>query len=302
MKTYPSILMFLNPRPFNKVLRPLLLTIALLVGMEARAIDLSIQRIRAIAENTPLVERPQKAAELISHAVSQEQTRVAIRVVRLFLVEAHSLAPSLVASIVKQHPTIAKAVVLETISLFPELAYSITQAAISNAPDQAAQIALQAAIQHVDQAEPILAASLATQPNVEPYLIAFLEDPATMQRTHSESSLVSFSRYFSRYNKYKKNRKKTPPPPKTRDRDDDDDDRRRPRHPKIPSIDPEDLPFSEHIEISQLRRGKWLIEIEVPKGRIGNQILKQIRSALKRILKNPHLRHHFRIKIERYTR
>ncbi len=105
----------------------------------------SVKAIRAIASETSVVELPAKAAEIVAQASEETREKVAIRTVRIFLQNHHSLAPSLVGAIANTTPEVAPAVVAEAISLFPESAYSITKAAVAAAPKHAIQIALRAA-------------------------------------------------------------------------------------------------------------------------------------------------------------
>ena len=106
---------------------------------------LSVKEIRNIAAETAVVELPAKAAEIVTAASEEVREKVAIRTVRIFLAEKHSLAPSLVGAISHAAPEVAPAVVAEAIQLFPENAYAITKAAVSAAPKQAVLIALRAA-------------------------------------------------------------------------------------------------------------------------------------------------------------
>ena len=111
----------------------------------------SVKAIRAIASETSVVELPAKAAEIVAQASEETREKVAIRTVRIFLQNHHSLAPSLVGAIANSSPEVAAAVVAEAISLFPESAYSITKAAVAAAPKHAIQIALKAAAKNVAQ-------------------------------------------------------------------------------------------------------------------------------------------------------
>ena len=104
----------------------------------------SVKAIRAIASETSVVELPAKAAEIISQASDETREKVAIRTVRIFLQNHHSLAPSLVGAIANAVPELAATVAAEAIKLFPESAYSITKAAVAAAPEQAVRVAIAA--------------------------------------------------------------------------------------------------------------------------------------------------------------
>ncbi len=117
----------------------------------------SVKAIRAIAAETSVVELPAKAAKIVAEASEETREKVAVRTVRIFLQNHHSLAPSLVGAIANSTPEVAPAVVAEAISLFPESAYSITKAAVAAAPKYAIQIALRAAASNRAQAQNISA-------------------------------------------------------------------------------------------------------------------------------------------------
>ena len=106
---------------------------------------ISVRTMRAIVSETSVVELPAKAAEIVTAASEETREKVAIRTVRIFLQNHHSLAPSLVGAIANAAPEVAPAVTSEAIMLFPESAYSITKAAVAAAPKQAVLIALRAA-------------------------------------------------------------------------------------------------------------------------------------------------------------
>ena len=106
---------------------------------------LSVKSMRAIVSETSVVELPAKAAEIVAAASEETREKVAIRTLRIFLQNHHSLAPSLVGAIANAAPEVAAAITAEAITLFPESAYSITQAAVAAAPKQAVLIALEAA-------------------------------------------------------------------------------------------------------------------------------------------------------------
>ena len=115
------------------------------ITVEKQGSIATVKAIRAIAEETSVVELPAKAAEIVTAAKEENRKKVAIRTVRVFLQGNHSLAPSLVGAIAKAAPEVAAAVTSEAIALFPESAYSITKAAVAAAPDYAVQIAMSAA-------------------------------------------------------------------------------------------------------------------------------------------------------------
>ncbi|MBT5704835.1 MAG: hypothetical protein HOI66_00850 [Verrucomicrobia bacterium] len=106
---------------------------------------LSVKTMRAIVSETSVVELPAKAAEIVTAASEETREKVAVRTVRIFLQNHHSLAPSLVGAIANAAPEVAPAITAEAITLFPESAYSITKAAVAAAPEQAVRIALRAA-------------------------------------------------------------------------------------------------------------------------------------------------------------
>jgi len=116
---------------------------------------ISVRTMRAIVSETSVVELPAKAAEIVTAASEETRERVAVRTVRIFLQNHHSLAPSLVGAIANAAPEVAPAITAEAIRLFPESAFSITKAAVAAAPKQAVLIALRAA-----QANPSLAGSI----------------------------------------------------------------------------------------------------------------------------------------------
>lgn len=117
----------------------------------------SVKAIRAIASETSVVELPAKAAEIIAQASEETREKVAIRTVRIFLQNHHSLAPSLVGAIASRTPEVASAVVVEAIKLFPESAYSITKAAVAAAPEQAVRVAIAATAAEKHQSAAIAA-------------------------------------------------------------------------------------------------------------------------------------------------
>jgi hypothetical protein len=116
---------------------------------------ISVRTMRAIVSETSVVELPAKAAEIVTAASEETREKVAVRTVRIFLQNHHSLAPSLVGAIANAAPEVAPAITAEAIMLFPESAYSITKAAVAAAPKQAVLIALRAA-----QANPSLIGSI----------------------------------------------------------------------------------------------------------------------------------------------
>ena len=132
---------------------------------------ISVKAIRAMASETSVVELPAKAAEIVSAASEETREKVAIRTVRIFLQNHHSLAPSLVGAIAHAAPEVAAAVTAEAIRLFPESAYSITKAAVSAAPKHAVQIALRAgAADRARSAEITAAVQRAIPEHAEAYL------------------------------------------------------------------------------------------------------------------------------------
>lgn len=122
------------------------LVIALTLSSEARG-ALSVRELGRVRDSLPLVELPAKAAELVASADAKEQERLAVRVVRVFLVGKHSLAPSLVGAICHEVPEVSPQLVSEAVRLFPELTHSIVKAAVVSAPEQASLICLQAALE-----------------------------------------------------------------------------------------------------------------------------------------------------------
>ena len=134
---------------------------AAVVSTAANAVTIekqfTVKSLRAIAEDVSVVELPAKAAEIVASADEDVRERVAIRTVRVFLQNHHSLAPSLVAAISAGSPEVAAAVAAEAVKLFPESAYSITKAAATAAPEQAVQIALRAAKADKGRVGPIAA-------------------------------------------------------------------------------------------------------------------------------------------------
>ena len=125
------------------------------ITVEKQGSIASAKAIRAIAEETSIIELPAKAAEIVAAAKEENRKKVAIRTVRIFLQNHHSLAPSLIGAIAKAAPEVAAAAASEAIALFPESAYSITKAAVAAAPDYAVLIALSTAANNRAQASAI---------------------------------------------------------------------------------------------------------------------------------------------------
>ncbi len=221
------------------------------------------RHLAEVAQKTPMVERPAKAAALIAEAPIAQQERIAIRVIRTFLSEAHSLAPSLIGSIAKQAPDVIVACTTEAVRLFPEQAYSIVKAAVAGAPDHAIEIALRISIENLPRAQEVLAGAIAADPEIAPHLLTALEQPKELQRTETQASLR-----FRGTHRYAPRR----------------------THVPRPSID-----------INRGNRGVWEIHIEIPKGYYGNQIAKQLRRIIRQLLSHPRLRSKFKIIIHRYT-
>jgi len=224
---------------------------------------LTHRQLNRISDETPIVEKPAKAAEIISQTDSSHRQRIAIRVVRLFLKEAHSLAPSLVGAIAASSPEVIVEVTSEAVQLFPENAYSIVKAAVAGAPELATVIALRLAVENLTNAEPILAGAVSAKPEAAPIILAALESPEMLQRTETQSSLI----FRGKHRHYK-------PKPK---------------------------PARSSIELNRNSDGVWIIHIDVPKGRQGNQIAQQLRRILRNLLSHPRLRSKFKIVIHRYT-
>ncbi|MDA7510652.1 hypothetical protein N8642_02055 [bacterium] len=103
------------------------------------------------SENVSVVELPAKAAEIIVGHPEKGRKRFAVRVVRVFLQERHSLAPSLVGAVCSAVPDVSAAVAAEAVQLFPESAYSIVKAAVASAPEMVVSICLQASIEVPDR-------------------------------------------------------------------------------------------------------------------------------------------------------
>ncbi|MDA7510075.1 hypothetical protein N8766_04050 [bacterium] len=224
---------------------------------------LTQRQLNKISDETSLVEKPAKAAEIISRTDSSHRQRMAIRVVRLFLKEAHSLAPSLVGAIASSSPDVIVEVTAEAVQLFPENAYSIVKAAVAGAPELATAIALRLSVENISNAEAILAGAVSAKPEAAPIILAALESPETLQRTETQSSLI----FRGKHRHYK-------PKPK---------------------------PVRPSIELNRNSDGVWIIHIDVPKGRHGNQIAQQLRRILRNLLSHPRLRSKFKIVIHRYT-
>jgi hypothetical protein len=115
-----------------------------------------VKALREQAEIVSVVELPAKAAEIISESPEEGRKRFAVRVVRVFLQEKHSLAPSLVGAICSAAPDVSAAVTAEAVQLFPESAYSIVKAAVASAPEMAVSICLQASITVPEQRRQIV--------------------------------------------------------------------------------------------------------------------------------------------------
>ena len=258
----------------------------------ASATGVTISEIKKIAEATSLVERPAKATEILESIPAEERPTTAARVLRLFLARHHSLAPSLVASISKSFPELAVDVASEAIRLFPEHAYSITKAAVASAPERAVAIALMLSSENVSRAEPILAGTLSATPEAAPLLIHALENPQVAERVESQDSLG-----FSWVRRLVLNRSRGRNDKDDKDDHDDDDDRSN----GSGRIDFGELPFQDSLDISRNRRGVWIIEITVPKGRVGNIFVRQLRRALFNLLRHPRLRSKYKIVVNRYT-
>lgn len=225
--------------------------------------SLSHRQLHRISDDTPIVEKPAKAAEIISQTDSENRQRMAIRVVRIFLKEAHSLAPSLVGAIATSSPEVIVNVTSEAVQLFPENAYSIVKAAVAGAPDLATEIALRLSVENLSNAEPILAGAVSAKPEAAPTILAALETPEMYERTETQSSFI----FRGKHRHYKPKQK-----------------------PARPSID-----------LNRNSDGVWIIHIDVPKGLQGNQIAKQLRRILRNLLSHPRLRSKFKIVIHRYT-
>ena len=234
----------------------------LCVSLQADTL-ITTRQLSMLAEQTPLVERPAKAAELIASAPHSQRERMAIRTIRVFLREAHSLAPSLIAAVADQTPEVIVASTTEAVRLFPEDAYNIVRAAVAKAPDFAIEIALRLSVENISQAQSIFAGTLAAKPELAPLLLTALEQPEELKRSESQASLIFRG----------KQRHIRPKPTRPR-----------------PSID-----------ISRESRGVWVIHIDVPKGYYGNQIAQQLRRILRHLLSHPRLRSKFKIVIHRYS-
>lgn len=124
----------------------------------------TVNELKQVSKNLPLVELPVKAAEIISQSSSEDRERLAVRVVRVFLVGHHSLAPSLVGAICHQVPELSTVVVAEAVRLFPEITHSIVKAAVVSAPDYATAICLQAALEEPGQKRAVVNALLRGNP------------------------------------------------------------------------------------------------------------------------------------------
>ena len=171
------------------------------------------RELNRISDETPIVEKPARAAELIKEVDSSLRQRFAIRVVRIFLKEAHSLAPSLVGAIAASSPDIIVEVASEAVQLFPESAYSIVKAAVAGAPEKAVAIAINTSVQNVNRAEQILAGTIAAEPSSAPQLMSILEEPQFLERTETESSLIFRGR--QKFTKKPKHRPSPKPKKKT---------------------------------------------------------------------------------------
>ena len=116
----------------------------------------TVSALREQAEMVPVVELPAKAAEIVASALEEDRKRLAVRTVRIFLSERHSLAPSLVGAICRAAPEVSVAVTAEAVRLFPESAYSIVRAAVASAPEFAVSICLQSTIAEPDRVRQIV--------------------------------------------------------------------------------------------------------------------------------------------------
>jgi uncharacterized membrane protein YgcG len=284
----------------------------------------TLRKLEQLAETTSHVEKPAKAAQIIHHAALDGRERFAIRVTRLFLRGAPALAPSLVGAIADQCPEVAVAVTSEAVQLFPEHAFSIVRAAVSSVPEQAAEIALRTSVEMVDKAKEIFAAAIVSRPETAAALLSILEDPALLRRTETQSNLVSKKRkrqvHSGKGQQRPKQSSKKQKNSKSKgggsggskggssggskgggsDGSKGGSSGGSPSFPG-PELNPEDLPYSDSIEINQNSRGVWIIEIAVQKGRLGNQIVKELRRALRELIADPRLLKKYRIVVERYT-
>jgi hypothetical protein len=131
----------------------------------------TVRALREQAESLSVVELPAKAAEIVSDSPEKGRKRLAVRIVRVFLKERHSLAPSLVGSICSAAPDVSVVVTAEAVQLFPESAYSIVKAAVASAPEMAVSICLQASIEVPDRSRQIVNAVRRAHPSAVTELI-----------------------------------------------------------------------------------------------------------------------------------
>lgn len=176
----------------------LALLVALLLAVPAAIAESekgikSLQELQALSESTPIMEIPAKAAELIQSAEPEQRVQYGIRMVRVFLTERHSLAPSLVAAICRIAPEISVNVVSEAVKLFPEQSHRIVKAAVAAAPEFAARIALQATLDAPDQARPIRIALRSARSDASP-LVGDLSTTLPFDRSESFESAIDTSK------------------------------------------------------------------------------------------------------------
>ena len=135
----------------------------------------TVKQLREYSESMPLVELPAKAADLVSEADAEDQQRLAVRIVRVFLVERHSLAPSLIGAMCRKVPEISVPTTLEAVRLFPESTHSIVKAAIVAAPDYATLICIQTSLEEPNRKREIVNALRRGLPDHVPNLVAALQ-------------------------------------------------------------------------------------------------------------------------------
>ncbi len=174
----------------KRCFQALLAAVVLSGGLRSMASDVpSVRQLERYSESLPIIELPAKAADLVSEAPLESKGRLAVRIVRIFLRERHSLAPSLVGEICREEPGVSVATTREAVRLFPESTHSIVKAAIVAAPEYATLICVQASLEEPNRKREVVNAIRRGLPEQVPDFVDTLQS-FTNERVESIADAI----------------------------------------------------------------------------------------------------------------
>ena len=141
------------------------LAVGLPLSADSAEKHLSVTALQKIVEGTPAIELPAVARRLIAEVSQEEQSRIGVRIVRVFLQGRAAIGPSLLSTLCQVAPQAAVNITTEAVRLFPEHSFSLVRASVTAVPDLAIPITLFTALAEPDRADEFVQGFRRSQPD-----------------------------------------------------------------------------------------------------------------------------------------